>query len=427
MNISLYQKYKTAEAYFESLQNLTQENFFKKGQSNPEHFFKRACKLLEIAGHPDKAYKIIHVTGTSGKGSTCNYIAQILINAGFKVGAHYSPYVSVATEKIQVNGKFISPKDFIDLVEEMKPLIQKCADEFDTPSFFECWMVANLLYFKKQKVDWVVLEVGCGGRYDASNAILNSEFQIITNVGLDHQFILGDTVEKIAYEKAGIIRPNGHVITAATQKSVLDIISSECNKKNAKMDILTTDKNPNKEIAIFVGKLLGIKESIIQKSLKNIKLAARFEIMQKNPTVILDGAHNEDKIKFFTKKVEEFITKNPLFKKNKPKIHLICALTDNKEPHKVFKAIKNTPHYVYATRFTTPFRKVTHPNKLKEVFKHKKVQTFLDPQTALKTALKKANKNDIILVTGSFFLCSDLRKNWISEDWQLEHRTNFKN
>jgi dihydrofolate synthase / folylpolyglutamate synthase len=427
MNLSLYQKYKSAEAYFESLQNLTQENFFKKGQSNPEHFFKRAQKLLELAGHPDKAYKIIHVTGTSGKGSTCNYIAQILINAGFKVGAHYSPFVSVATEKIQVNGKLISAEDFIDLVEEMKPIIQKCSDEFDTPSFFECWMVANLLYFKKQKVDWVVLEVGCGGRYDASNAILTSEMQIITNVGLDHQFILGDTVEKIAFEKAGIIRPNGHVITTMGKWSVFQVIDKEATKKNALVDIVYSDGNMNKAIATHVGNIcLGIPEKIVKKSLKEVKMPARFEIMQKNPVVILDGAHNEDKIKFFTKKLEDFFTKSSLYKKQKPEIHLVCALTDNKEPQKVFKALKDIPHYVYATRFTNPFRKVTNPNELKKVFKHKKVQTFLDPQTALKTALKKAGKNDIVLVTGSFFLCSDLRKNWIDEAWQIEHCKNFK-
>ena len=443
MKLSLYQKLKDAEAYFESLQNLTQENFFKKGASNPQHFFKRACKLLELAGHPDKAYKIIHVTGTSGKGSTCNFIAQTLTNAGYKVGAHYSPFVSVPTEKIQINGKLISPQDFIELVEEMKPIVQKCSEEFDVPSYFECWIVASLLYFKKQQVDWVVLEVGCGGRYDASNAISDSEFQIITGIGLDHTFILGDTVEKIAYEKAGIIRERGRVITAATQDSVLEIITKECAKKNASLEILAKQPDPNRAIATHLAQHLGIDDAIIEKSLRQIKLPARFEIMQTKPLVILDGAHNQDKIKYFTNKLKIFITrldsrsnKLPLvdarrantlpYKTNKHKIHLVCALTDNKEPQKVFRAIKDLPDYVYATRFTNPFRKVTKPTDIKKVFGNKHAKTFLDPQTALKACLDESSENDVILITGSFFLCSDLRKNWINEAWQLENQTNFK-
>jgi len=421
MNLKLYKKYKEAEKFFESLSNLSNENFFI-GQADPSYLIKRAKLLLKIAGHPDHAYKIIHIAGTSGKGSTTNYISQMLQNAGYKVGTTYSPFISVATERIQINNKLISVKDFIDLVEEMKPIIKKCYQQAQTPSFFETWMISALLYFKKKKVDYVVLETGCGGRFDASNAIKNSDYQIITSIGLDHTFILGNTIEKIAFEKAGIIRQKGHVITTVKRQEALKMIQKVCRQKNADLEILTNQENPNKAIAIHLGQLLKIKDKIIEKSLTQNTLPARFEIVQKKPIIILDGAHNQDKIKFLTNKLKKFILK----KKNQPQIHLICALTSKKSPNEVFKSLKPLINKVYVTRFINPQRKCTPPKKLKQYFGKKVVDLYLEPQKALKTAKKLAKPNDIILITGSFFLCSDLRKNWFSEEQQLEFQNNFK-
>jgi dihydrofolate synthase/folylpolyglutamate synthase len=212
-----------------------------------------------------------------------------------------------------------------------------------------------------------------------------------------------------------------------TQPSVIEVISKVCQEKGADLEILQNQTDPNKAIATHLAQHLGIDDKIIEKSLQYKSVPARFEIMQTKPLVILDGAHNEDKIKFLTLQLLNFLKTKKRFQKTKPKIHLICALTDNKNPGEVFKSIKNIPNYVYATRFTNPFRKVTNPNELKKVFKNNPVSVFLDPQMALKAAMKKAKATDLILVTGSFFLCSDLRKNWISEDWQLENRKNFKN
>jgi dihydrofolate synthase/folylpolyglutamate synthase len=434
MNIQLYQRYKKAEAYLESVANVKNEDFFKNNV-DPAKLFARAKFFLHLAGHPDKDYKIIHVAGTSGKGSTVNYISQILIRAGYKVGTHYSPYVSVSTEKIQINGKLISAEDFIALVEELKPLIEKCTKQFETPSFFECSMIAALLYFQKQKVDYVVLEVGCGGRFDASNAVLKTELSIITSIGLDHVQMLGDTVEKIAFEKAGIIRPHGEVLTAATQPSVIEVIQKVCHEKKANLEIIKTADNPNKAIARRVAERMGIAENIIEKSLKQITAPARFEIMQTGPLVILDGAHNEDKVKFFAKKLVEKISNskhqvpNSAPKAHSPlasKIHLICALTENREPEKIFKSVKPLADFVYATRFLTAFRKCTPPDVLARAFRGKKVETFLDPEQALDAALKRAKANDIIAIVGSFYLASDIRGRWIDEVWQLEHQSNFK-
>lgn len=420
MDLKLYKKYKQAEKYFESLGNLSDENFFV-GKADPAYLIKRAKLLLKLAGQPDLAYKIIHVAGTSGKGSTVNYISQILENAGYKVGATYSPFVSVATERIQINNKLISVNDFVDLVQDMKPIIKKCHEKYLVPSFFEAWMVATLLYFKKKKVDYVVLETGCGGSFDASNAIAKSEYQIITSIGLDHTFILGDTIEKIAHEKAGIIRQRGKVITTVKKPQALKVIEKICEQKNADLEILQNQKNPNQAIAIHLAQHLGIDDYIIEKSIQKTTLASRFEIVQKKPLIILDGAHNQDKINFLTEKLLAFLDK----KKIKPKIHLICALTDKKKPNQVFKKLKPLADKVYVTRFLNPGRKVCQPKTLQKYFKEKTVGLFLDPQKALESARQKANSNDLILITGSFFLCSDLRANWYREEDQLLQQTNF--
>lgn len=418
MELKLYQRYLEAENYLESLANLTDVNFFN-GTSDPDHHFKRAQHLLKLAGNPDKAYKIIHIAGTSGKGSTCNYIYNILQKAGYKVGAHFSPFVSVATEKIQVNNKLISAKEFIDLVEEIKPIIEKCTQTFDVPSYFECWFLLALLYFKKQKCDYVVLETGCGGKYDGSNAVLKTSVSVITSIGFDHMHILGNTIPEIAAQKAGIIRDKGKVFTAIEREEALEVVQKVCEEKNADLTIIEKAENPNKSLAVAVAEYLKIPEEKIKQGIQDVKLPARFEVMQKNPVVILDGAHNPDKIAFLTKKLAEL-------KYNK--LHLVCALTNQKNPADCFDKVLPRADYIYCTRFLNSFRKATLPEDLKKAFKSetkKPIKTFLDPEQALIEAKRKAGKQDLILVTGSFFLCGDLRKKWISEEKQLEQRTNF--
>lgn len=416
MNIKIYKKFLEQINYIESLGNLTDINFFA-GTSNPDFHFKRAKHLLKLAGNPDKGLKIIHVTGTSGKGSTCNLIYNILQTAGHKVGAHFSPYVAVPTEKIQINNKFISIQEFISLVDEVKPAIQKCYETFGAPSYFEVWFVLALIYFKKQMTDYVVLEVGCGGRYDATNTVTKTLLSVITNVGLDHTHILGDTFEKIAYEKAGIIRNKGKVFTATDRDSALAVIEAEAEKQRADLVVLKNQEKQNEAIATNVAEYLGISEKNIELGIRRAKLPARFEEMQHAPLVILDGAHNADKIKYLTEKVKKLKYK---------KLHLICGLTNFKKPRDVFKNLLPLVDKFYITRFTASHRKVTPPLDIRKSLKTQKTTTiYLDPQQALLSALKSANKNDLILITGSFFLCGELRNNWINEINQLDLRRNF--
>ncbi|HCC23497.1 TPA: hypothetical protein DF272_04980 [Candidatus Falkowbacteria bacterium] len=420
MNINLYQQYKSAEAYLESLGNIASDNFFG-AKPDLDFLFHRAKTLLALAGHPDRAYKIIHIAGTSGKGSTVNHISTVLQSAGYKVGTHYSPFISVATEKIQINQKLITVPDFIALVNEMKPIIDACYHRVGAPSYFEVWMIMALLYFKHQKVDYVVLETGCGGQYDASNAVSRTVLSVITNIGYDHTHILGKTLKKITLAKAGIIRHGGRVLTAATQPEVLNLIKKVCADKKAKLEIIKSS-DPNKALAMRVGELLKINDSTIQKALnKKLTVPARFEIVKHKPTIIIDGAHNHDKISYLANQLKSFISNL----KTRPRIHAIVALTDKKDAKDVFTALKPLVTQVYITRFTNPFRKNSTLSDIKSAFNGKPCRTFIDPAAALAAALKTAKPNDIILITGSFFLCSDLRPYFVNELAQLEQRTNF--
>lgn len=421
MQTELYAKYLDSINYIDSLGNLKEKDFFA-GTKNPRPQLERMKHLLKLAGNPDRGLKIIHITGTSGKGSTTNYIYNILQCAGYKVGAHFSPYVSVPTEKIQINNKFISVTELIGLIEETKPIIQRCYETFDAPSHFEIWFLLTLLYFKKQKCDYVVLEVGCGGRYDATNAVEKTLVSAITNIGLDHMHILGNTYAKIAYEKAGIIRPRGKVFTTTERPAALKVIESEAEKQRADLTILRNQENPNVSLSSVIAEYIGIKPSAIEKGLKQAKLPSRFEVMQKDPIVILDGAHNADKISFFFKKLDQLRSKF----KTHGKLHIICALTSQKDAGKVFAPLFDKADKIYISRFTTSFRKVTPPLEIKKFCpKNKFAGIFLDPKEALKSALKNAHKNDLIVITGSFFLCGDLRKFWQDEIKQLEQRKNF--
>jgi dihydrofolate synthase / folylpolyglutamate synthase len=416
MKLKQYQQFQDAINYLESLGNLTDANFFA-GTSDPNFHFARAKHLLKLGGNPDKALKIIHVTGTSGKGTTTNLIYNILQANGHKVGAHFSPYVSVPTEKIQINNKFISVSEFIKLVEEVKPIIQKCYESYGPPSYFETWLLMTLLYFKKKNCDYVVLEVGCGGRFDATNAVSKTLVSVITNIGLDHTHIIGKTYKKIAFEKAGIIRSKGKVFTTTDNEAALKVIEEVAQKQNADLTVLQKQDDPNEALAIAVAAHLKIGETKIIKGLKETKLPGRFETIQSKPLIIIDGAHNPDKIKFLTQKVKKL-------KYNK--LHLICGLTNFKKPKDVFAELLPLVTSFYITRFTASHRKVTPPLEIKKALNSKKpTQIFLDPQEALAAALKKAKNDDLILITGSFFLCGELRKNWIKEIDQLDLRKSF--
>jgi len=431
MKKNVYEMYKKDITFLESLSNLPSRNYIL-GKRDRSTFVKRLRNFLTLVGNPQNHLKVIHIAGTSGKGTTVNVLQDILINSGLKVGSYTSPYASTTIEKLRINDKLISPEILHDILEKkIKPALDKYLLKFPTEpiSYFEAFLALGLLYFKQEKCDYTVLETGLGGRYDATNVVPNPIITAITNIGLDHTEILGDTKEKIARDKAGIIKEGSRFLTTEKTTKIKNIFKRICKKENAEYIELeklienykntayfsTTQQLENLNLALNITKALNIEVKSIEKILKNFSLPCRQEIIQKKPLVILDGAHNTDKLK----NVFNFINT-----KKYNKLHLILGFSFDKEYKPTLKNILPIADYTYLTRFLTSKRKSADLKKLYKIStRHTKkpIKMFFDPYNALKAALKKADKDDAIVVAGSFYLAGELRKYWISEEKILKN------
>ncbi|OGY45572.1 MAG: hypothetical protein A3A24_00735 [Candidatus Buchananbacteria bacterium RIFCSPLOWO2_01_FULL_46_12] len=419
-----FENYFQAVRYLESINRLPQPDYLitKKGRGI---FIKRMQYLSHRLGDPQKKLKCIHVAGTSGKGSVVNMLRSVLTQAGYKVGQYTSPYPTTTIEKYQIGDQLIDPNDFARLVNQVQPAVDQCYlnSPYGRPSYFEICTAIAFLYFVEQKVDYAILEVGLGGRLDATNIIPTPKVTIINKIGLDHVDLLGNSLTKIAAEKAGIIKPKAMVfVNGVNHPKVLNVFKKYCQKNKAILNIVPPKfkqdyQSENTAIVTAVALYLAVKLNQIQPGLKKTRMSCRFEIIQKNPMVILDGAHNESKMATVVKNLENLTYK---------KLYLIIALTNERSPSQVFKKIKDQADYLYITRYPWGPHRAYPPlklaKKLKLPLKSKKVKIFLDPFMALGLALRSAKKQDLILITGSFYLAGELRKYWRSEIKILEQR-----
>lgn len=303
-------------------------------------------ELLKRLGNPQDDLKIIHIAGTNGKGSTSSFIASSLIESGYKIGLYTSPFLERFNERIKVDGIDIGDQDLADTVEIVRDKIETMvSDGLNHPTEFEVVTAVAFYYFKKVNVDLVVLEVGLGGRYDATNVIGKSLVSVIASISKDHTKVLGDDIEKIAWEKAGIIKEGGHVILYGQDKLVEDVIKKVASENNA--DILVTDNesiviskyNLNNQVftcrvgartyedikirmvgeyqsrnallainvLVYLKDKLGfdkINDETIYEGLLKTKWPARFEVVSDRPLYILDGGHNLDGAKALVKEMD---------------------------------------------------------------------------------------------------------------------------
>ena len=196
---------------------------------------KRTFRLLEILGNPHKELKLIHVAGTNGKGSTTAMITKVLRGMGYKVGMYTSPYIEEFEERIQINGENIPKEKFVSLLVEVKEAVEKVIEEgYDHPTEFEILTALMFLYFYREKVDYGVVEVGLGGTLDSTN-VLTPIVSVITSISYDHMNILGDTIEEIADQKAGIIKENVPVVVYPAENNVQDVIVKKAEMMNSKI------------------------------------------------------------------------------------------------------------------------------------------------------------------------------------------------
>ena len=385
-----YSRYYDAVRYLEGLSNIASgHDYMGKRAHDPTIYIKRMRWFLDLLGNPEIGFKYIHITGTAGKGTVASMIHGSLIIDHKKAGLFTSPFVTTSIEKIQVGDLYIAPDEFADIVDEIKPAIDQAFSKcpYGGPSYFERFLAIALLYFKKRKCEWVVLEVGCGGRYDATNVIPPPEISAITNVDYDHMHILGKTLTKIARDKAGIIKKGSKFFTAEARPRLRSIMEDICKEHGASF---IYEPGGNKELVQAMG------FSPIE-----VRLPARFEVIQQKPLVIIDGAHNRAKMRY---------TVEQLKKLKYRKLHLVAALAANKD-RGILDVIPSD--FDYPTRFQNPERSCMN------------LGGFTDSQQALDAALAAARSDDIVLVTGSFYLAGELRHRWYPETSILMHRQSF--
>ncbi len=386
--------------------------------------------LCEKLGNPQEALQFVHIAGTNGKGSTLSFISTILKCAGYKVGRYVSPTISDYRERIQVNGRPITQKALCGLVDQMKELCDAIyAESGNHPTPFEVETAMAFAYFKEQGCDIVVLETGMGGRLDATNIIENTLVTVFASISMDHMSFLGKTIEVIAAEKAGIMKPGCKVVTSVQEAAVMQVLCAKAEALQAMITVADTvelkkiryglekqrfDYKQWKNLEItLAGKhqidnaFLALKaiealeargfvvtEKALRQGLKETKWPGRFLVVGKKPYFVVDGAHNADAAKKLAESIEFYFT-------NKRIIFIMGILRD-KEYEKI---IEQTHHFAdQIITVTTPnsARSLTAYELATEVAKvHPNVTAVDSLEEAVEISYLLAGKEDVILAFGS--------------------------
>ena len=394
---------------------------------------ERIKKLCECLGNPQNSLKFIHVAGTNGKGSFCAMLSSILKDAGYKVGTYTSPYILEFNERICINGEMISDNDLAEICSFVKPFAEKMEDK---PTEFELITAIGFEYFKRNNCDVVVLECGLGGRYDATNLINAPLLSVITGIGFDHENFLGETIEKIATEKAGIIKPgtpclwcgedsNADTVIRETALSVgSDILTPEIksinniktdlngtlfdykNYTNLQLGILGYYQVQNAANAVSAAEILrkngfNITDVNIRTGLKSTRWPARFEILCKDPTIIFDGSHNPQGVSAAVNSIRKYF--------GTQKVNILTGVMKDKDYLFIANEISFVAKSVYCITPNNP--RALSAQEFCDVFKQNGVSaTHFDNITdAVNTAVTDSKAADIPLICmGSLYMYSDI-------------------
>ena len=391
--------------------------------------------LLDKIGNPHKKLKFVHIAGTNGKGSTTSYIADILSAKGYKVGKFISPYVHSFTERIQINNTEISQSDLAKFTTVVAEAIEKYNL---TPTEFEVVTAIGLAYFEAQKCDFVALEVGMGGRFDATNVIPAPEVSVITSISIDHTQYLGNTISEIAFEKCGIIKTGSRVVSypdnhvnafeviknttldknvplVVPDKNAIEILSMDIygtefiyNGEKYHINMLGGHQVYNAVTAIEAVKLLGIEEEYIKKGLSSTKFRGRLDVIAKKPLIIEDGAHNISGITELKKAIQTYF-------KGK-KIILVMAMLKDKEYQECIETISSVADVLIATEPDNP-RKAT-AQEIEEAAKKFIKSTYAEPDVnrAIKLAKGLCTDDDVICVCGSLYLLGEIDEQSLNKE-----------
>lgn len=328
--------------------------------------------LLDKLGNPHKKFKSIHVAGTNGKGSVCAMLSSILKESGLKVAMYTSPHLFKYNERIKINGKDISDKDLEKYFKKVTAILKhptlQCGVLVpgEHPTIFEILTAMAFKYFADKKVDIAVVEVGMGGRFDATNVLI-PEVSVITTIDFDHTEYLGKTLKKIAFEKAGIIKPGVPVVVGKIKKEALDVIKKVAKKNGSDlysvtdrtmscpydpMPLIGPHQKQNAAVAVKVmdilcrGRILSCPSSVIKKGLRKTRWPGRFQVISKKPLIIVDGAHNPAGIRALKVTIAEQKIKTPL--------NLIFGVQRSKDVDAMVKEISPIAKNVIVTQSSHP-------------------------------------------------------------------------
>ncbi len=390
-------------------------------------------KLLRAVDNPHKKFPAVHIAGTNGKGSTAAFLASILSASGYKTGLYTSPHLSSFTERIKVNSSSISKQDVVRLTD----LLKQKSSSFSSITYFELVTAMAFLSFAEKKVDIAVIEVGMGGRLDATN-VITPLISIITTISKEHEFYLGSTLQQIAREKAGIIKSNRPVITGVSQPSLIRFIQNKCKRDHCKLyrlgkdfSLLSTSSNSytykgkkldidgislglkgdfqvsNAALALAAVEILRSQSFTINKNhvvrgLKRVEWPARIEVVNRGPLVILDGAHNPDAMK----NLKKTLVKDFDFKR----LILVLGIMEDKSIKKMLQEIVRGAYLIVLCRprmdraaSTAILTSILNDLNISNV------KAVDDVRKAARLAISYAQKNDLICITGSLFTVGEAR------------------
>jgi dihydrofolate synthase/folylpolyglutamate synthase len=395
-------------------------------------------RLSEFAGNPERRFKSVHIAGTNGKGSTSHMLAAIFQQAGYKTGLYTSPHLKDFRERIRINGEFISESAVVDFVERTRPLTETL-----DPSFFELTVVMAFDYFAQQQVDIAIVEVGLGGRLDSTN-IITPELSVITNISYDHMNILGDTLAKIAFEKAGIIKPGIPVVIGETHPETEPIFSQRAHEEQAPIrfadkqryiadwkyqryrliaEVATSPVADDKQFytldlsGIYQTKnLLTVLEAVhtlknkgwileqphVLQALQQVKrltgLHGRWEIIHEHPDIVLDVAHNEDGVRQLLRQIE--LTDHE-------ELHIVLGLVKDKDITGVLSLLPVQAHY-YFTRAQIPRALSEYELAAQATAAGLKGLSYPTVSEALAAAKSHARAKDLVVICGSVFVVAEV-------------------
>lgn len=414
--------------------------FQRSGPAAYKNNLDNTLQLDSLYGNPHRKFRTIHVAGTNGKGSVAHMLASVLAAAGYKTGLYTSPHLKDFRERIRINGEMMPESEVVSWVENYR--INNDLWKIE-PSFFELTVAMAFDYFAKQEVDFAVVEVGLGGRLDSTN-IITPEVSVITNIGLDHTNLLGETLEEIAGEKAGIIKPNVPVVIGTTQKETMEVFRKAADQKNTgiyfadreyevvystlgldgkqnlkvekqgnsvypelKLDLLGIYQHKNipavlKTVELLIEKGIKILDASVYEGLANVSeksgLLGRWQILGNNPLVVCDTGHNEDGIKAVVEQINNTAYKN---------LHLVFGTVGDKNPDKVLALLPKNAQY-YFVRANLP-RAMDENELLQRAVEFGLTgDSYTSVAQGLAEAKVNAGKSDFIFIGGSTFVVAEI-------------------